>query len=446
MRLDPWASSQSTDYARMKEQFGLEDIELDKLPNPGKLHRRGIVFSHRDLDLILDAKKEGKPFGVLTGLMPSGKMHLGHKMVIDQVKWFQDLGADVMIAVADLEALATRGMTLEECREIAMSEYVLSYAAMGLDPDKTEIYFQSERSVVQELGFTLGKNTNLSEMEALYGFTGETNLAHVQAPLVQAGDIIHPQLEEYGGLRPIVVPVGIDQDPHLRFTRGLVSKSNWFNVKFKGSKMTVGLSVRAGNETGLGENDDGKRNEIVEGIIGCLKNCGMEKIEANAKQGRIECEMRDGSQRSRVRMDLCAFEREIGGPGMIQPSSTYHRFAVGLTGDKMSSSMPETTLFLSDTPDEVEKKIKAAFSGGKETLEEHREKGGDPDIDVAFQYLMFFFEDDDNELERIHTEYKSGEMLTGELKAICIEKANGWLEEHRKLRAEKEGIVEQFLA
>ena len=37
-------------------------------------------------------------------------------------------------------------------------------------------------------------------------------------------------------------------------------------------------------------------------------------------------------------------------------------------------------------------------------------------------------------------------MLTGELKAICIEKANAWLEEHRKLRAEKEGIVEQFLA
>ena len=86
MRLDPWASSQSTDYARMKEQFGLEDIELDKLPNPGKLHRREIVFSYRDLDLILDAKKEGRPFGVLTGLMPSGKMHLGHKMVIVQVR------------------------------------------------------------------------------------------------------------------------------------------------------------------------------------------------------------------------------------------------------------------------------------------------------------------------------------------------------------------------
>ena len=55
---------------------------------------------------------------VLTGLMPSGRMHLGHKMVIDQVKWFQDLGADVTIAVADLEAHATRGLSLDSCRKM----------------------------------------------------------------------------------------------------------------------------------------------------------------------------------------------------------------------------------------------------------------------------------------------------------------------------------------
>ena len=59
------------------------------------------------------------------------------------------------------------------------------------------------------MGFTLGKRTNLSEFEAIYGFK-ETRISHVQAPLVQAGDILHPQLDEYGGLRPIVVPVGVD--------------------------------------------------------------------------------------------------------------------------------------------------------------------------------------------------------------------------------------------
>ena len=100
---------------------------------------------------------------------------------------------------------------------IALTEYIAQYAALGLDPEKTSVYFQSSRPVVQRLGFLkFGKRTNSNEFEAIYGFDGETNLAHVQAPLVQVGDILHPQLDEYGGPRPVVVPVGVDQDPHLR--------------------------------------------------------------------------------------------------------------------------------------------------------------------------------------------------------------------------------------
>ena len=228
--IDPWSAAQSTDYSRIIEQFGLSRVDLSTIPDPHMHHRRGIIFAHRDLELVLDAHRLGEPFGVLTGLMPSGRMHLGHKMVIDQVKWFQEHGADVSIAIADLEAHATRGRTLAECRRVALEEYVANYAALGLDVERTSIYFQSARPIVQRLGFTLGRRTNLSEFEAIYGFGGETNLAHVQAPLVQVGDIIHPQLDEYGGLRPIVVPVGVDQDPHLRLTRGLARKTNWFNV------------------------------------------------------------------------------------------------------------------------------------------------------------------------------------------------------------------------
>ena len=46
-----------------------------------------------------------------------------------------------------------------------------------------------------------------------------------------------------------------------------------------------------------------------------------------------------------------------------------------------------------------------AFSGGRETLEEHRALGGNCDVDVSFQYLSFFLEDD-AELERIRQEYE----------------------------------------
>ena len=110
--IDPWGSAQSTDYDRMIEQFGLTPMEGVSLENPSKLHRRGIVFAHRDVDQVLEAQRTGAPFGVLTGLMPSGQMHLGHSMVVEQVKWFQQQGGDVTIAVADLESQATRGVSL----------------------------------------------------------------------------------------------------------------------------------------------------------------------------------------------------------------------------------------------------------------------------------------------------------------------------------------------
>ena len=185
LRIDPWSSQQSTDYARIRDEFGLGTMEGLDIPDPSMLHRRGIIFAQRDLGVVLDAARRKDSFGVLTGLMPSGRMHLGHSMVIEQVKWFQSQGADVTIAVADLEAHATRGMSLEKCRENALKEYVWNYAALGLDPERTSIYFQSSRPIVQRLGFTLGKRTNLSELESIYGFRGDTNLAHVQAPMVQ---------------------------------------------------------------------------------------------------------------------------------------------------------------------------------------------------------------------------------------------------------------------
>ena len=129
----------------------------------------------------------------------------------------------------------------------------------------------------------------------------------------------------------------------------------------------------------------------------------------------------------------------------MQPSSTYHQFAVGMTGGKMSSSQPETTIFLNDSMKNIEKKIKASFSGGQATIEEHRTKGGNPDIDVAYQYLRYFFEENDNELDKIREEYISGKLLTGEIKAICVEKATSWMKKHHELKEQNQHLVKEFL-
>jgi len=53
------------------------------------------------------------------------------------------------------------------------------------------------------------------------------------------------------------------------------------------------------------------------------------------------------------------------------------------------------------------------------TTEEHRRLGADLDIDVPYEYLRFWMEDDD-ELEDIKQKYSKGELLTGEVKAILI--------------------------
>ncbi|GAA5803699.1 hypothetical protein EDC94DRAFT_691842 [Helicostylum pulchrum] len=106
-----------------------------------------------------------------------------------------------------------------------------------------------------------------------------------------------------------------------------------------------------------------------------------------------------------------------------KPSLIHAKFFPALQGPqtKMSASIDTSAIFMTDTAKQIKNKInKHAFSGGGATVEEHRANGGKPDVDVAYQYLSFFMEDD-AELQKIHDSYKTGELMTGELKKICID-------------------------
>lgn len=86
----------------------------------------------------------------------------------------------------------------------------------------------------------------------------------------------------------------------------------------------------------------------------------------------------------------------------------------------MAASEVDTCITLTDTPEQVATKInKHAKSGGGATLEEQRKNGANLEIDVPFQWLKFFLEDDD-QLADIEKKYSKGEMLTGEVKKILI--------------------------
>ncbi len=368
--VDPWSVSGDVDYEKIIKKFGVTPLRINDLPSVFQeeiLFRRGTVFAHRDFSRIVSAIKNKKSFVMMTGLMPSGKFHLGHMLVARQMIFYQNLGAKIYIAVADLEAYNVRkgGKSLEELREVAIEEYLKNYIALGLKPKNVDFYFQSARSsegkksnAYYRLASQFSNYASFNEFKALYG---DVDPGKISSSLLQAADMFHAQLPDFEGKPlPVVVPVGIDQDPHLRIARDM--KKRYKDYPF------------------------------------------------------------------------------------VQLSSTYHMFLPGLKSGKMSSSDPNSYIALTDTPEDVERKIKKyAFSGGQKTVEEHRKKGGSPEKDVSFQYLKMFFEPNDEKLEKIYKDYKSGNLLTSELKELAIISINEFLREHQKRLKKADKLVKDFL-
>lgn len=134
--------------------------------------------------------------------------------------------------------------------------------------------------------------------------------------------------------------------------------------------------------------------------------------------------------------------------GYRKPALMHSSFFPALQGaqTKMSSSEANSSILLTDTMAQIKNKInKYAYSGGGASVEEHRENGGDCEVDISFQYLRFFLEDDER-LEQIRRDYTSGELLTGFLKKELIEILQKIVGEHqtrRKLITDE--VVEQFM-
>ena len=135
--------------------------------------------------------------------------------------------------------------------------------------------------------------------------------------------------------------------------------------------------------------------------------------------------------------------------GLRKPAEIMSRFLPSLEGDaKMSTTGnqgPSKAVFLSDTPKEIHDKIiKFTFSGGQDTKELHRKNGGNTEVDVPYQWLKHFMEDDD-ELLAIKQKYESGEMLTSEIKKICADVVTKVVLDHQARKAQvTPEIIERF--
>ncbi|MFH1642444.1 MAG: tryptophan--tRNA ligase [Nanoarchaeota archaeon] len=327
--IDPYGSELVEDYAKIVRDFGLTGFDPKNYPDANRLMRRGTVFAERDMKLVIQAINEHKPFYVLSGIMPTAKkVHFGTKMVVENIAYFQDHGAITYCLVADLEAAAARGISLQEAKKNALEYQIPAYLALGLNPKKTVFYFQSENKDVMHLAYELSKKITLNEYKAIFGIADP---GRIMSALTQASDILYPQLHKR---MPGVIPVGIDQDPAIRLTRDIVRRT---------------------------------------------------------KQKKF-----------------------------FMPSGLYHKFTPSLDGEmKMSKSRPESCIDLPEDPEIVCKKIMRAKTGGRDTVDEQRERGGNPNDCMIFELYKQHLIEDDKKLQNIYDECTSGKLLCGEDKKHC---------------------------
>ncbi|PIN97073.1 MAG: tryptophan--tRNA ligase [Nitrosopumilus sp. CG10_big_fil_rev_8_21_14_0_10_33_7] len=357
----PWHVEGDIDYDKLIKKFGTEKISPDILKRIKKITgedhfmlRRGIFFSHRELNRILEDYDNGKKFFLYTGRGPSGHTHIGHLVPWVFSKWLQDkFGVNMYFQLTDDEKFyAKPDLTLEDTSKFAY-ENALDFIALGFKPNNTKIIINTKNiQTLYPIAAQVAKKINFSNTKAVFGFTNETNIGMIFYTALQSAPCF---IEN----KPVLIPLGVDQDPHFRLTRDIAPKI-----------------------------------------------------------------------------------------GKQKPALIHNIMIPGLSGPrgKMSASDENGTIYTTDSPNTVRKKInKHAFSGGQIDIEQHRKLGGNPDIDVSYQYLRIFFEPDDNKLKSIYDDYKSGKMLTGELKAILIEKINEFLAIHQAKREKAKDQIEQFI-
>ncbi len=362
--ITPWEveAADGIDYDKLVRDFGCNRIDATLIERIERLTgrkahrflRRGLFFTHKDLDTLLNAYEAGESFYLYTGRGPSSEsLHLGHLIPFQFTQWLQEVfDVPVVIQLTDDEKFLWKDLTLQECHRLAF-ENAKDIIACGFNPAKTFIFSDLDYiSTMYPTVLKIQKAVTYSQAKGIFGFTGESNIGRVAFPAVQAAPSFPAcfpvVLGTRGAKMRCLIPQAIDQDPYFRMTRDIAPRL-----------------------------------------------------------------------------------------GYKKPALIHSKFFPALQGShiKMSASSTTTTILVTDTPKQVAKKINThAFSGGGATVEEQRERGANLAVDIPYQYLRFFLEDDE-ELARIGEEYAAGRMLTSDVKRRLITVLNEMLEKQQAARA-----------
>lgn len=380
--IDPWKveSESGINYMKLVTKFGCEPIDGKLIKRfeqvtKTKAHtwlRRGLFFSNKDLELCLKDYEEGKPIYIYTGRGPSSEsMHLGHMIPFIFTKYLQEaFDAIVIIQLSDDEKYSFKG---------------------HIDNKNIDYYikltFENAKDIIA-CGFNPDKtfifsNTN-SMNEYLY-----KNIVCIDSTITG---------------NAIKTIYGLDYD---RKIGELSWPSKQCAPAFSSSFPDI-LTPNAQYTT----YPDGTKTYTNLPKIRCLVPMAIDQRPYFAMARDIANKLK-----------------------YLKPTEIHSEFLPSLNGinTKMSSTNGVAPIFLTDTSNNIMKKIKASFSGGKETKELHEKYGGNLNIDIAYQYLLYFL-DDDEKLKNIAHEYSSGQMLTGPIKNILCDIICDFIKKHQEER------------
>jgi len=286
--IDPFGTSTVYDYDRLFADLGLKPIDkniLSRIRSPSRFLRRGIDFAHIDFDKFVEASKNKKGVAVMTGIKPTNEFHLGSKMSAEEVIYFQkEFGAKVFYAVADLEGMIDNGLSLEDQEKIAVDN-VADLLALGLDPKNAYIYRQSRERRVMNMAYTFSRKVTNNHLKNLYG---DRPFGLYFSALTQCGDMLLPQLPEFGGPKTVLVPVGVDQAPHIFLCRDIASKladshdfkpvAGIFHKFFRSLKGESKMSKRDPSSTlTLNDSPEAARKKIIGALTGGQKTVAEQR-------------------------------------------------------------------------------------------------------------------------------------------------------------------------
>ena len=167
-----------------------------------------------------------------------------------------------------------------------MNVVIPNIIAMGFDPNHTHIFLSTKTPKVYELAITLSSKVTISTLNAIFGFNTSTPPGQLFYGVVQMAHILFPQLEEFGGPKPTVVPIGIDQDPYMRLSRDVAERAGFIKPSSTYHKFMHGL--RGGKmsgskpETCVFMDDD---EDAIREKIGRAKTGGAGSVAEHRKNG-----------------------------------------------------------------------------------------------------------------------------------------------------------------